>query len=207
MRVVVITLPHHFKGEAEAIERLLRGEAPQLAGHAVETLHLRKPHSSVEQIEELLRSIDPTLHPRIVLHDGFSLTERYLVRGVHVSYRNPLPPHSPRHTLYISGSCHTIAELSEKRTFIADLCADNPYYLPSYLFLSPIFDSISKEGYQSQFSDEELRSAHSLGAIQKDTYALGGVTLDKIDYLHSLGFGGVAMLGGAWERVNPKHKD
>lgn len=64
-----------------------------------------------------------------------------------------------------------------------------------YLFLSPIFDSISKRGYKSRFSDEVLRRASVEGLIDSKVIALGGVTLDKIPYLRSLNFGGVAMMG------------
>lgn len=64
-----------------------------------------------------------------------------------------------------------------------------------YLFLSPIFDSISKAGYRSAFSHEQLQRAADEGVIDRKVIALGGVTPERIPYLHSLGFGGVAMLG------------
>ena len=68
-----------------------------------------------------------------------------------------------------------------------------------YLFLSPIFDSISKRGYLSQFSIESLQNAAEEGLIDGKVFALGGVTQAKLPLLHELGFGGAAMLGAAWQ--------
>ena len=61
-----------------------------------------------------------------------------------------------------------------------------------------LFDSISKKGYQSNFTDEKLRQASRIGVIDHKVIALGGVTFDKIPYLQSLNFGGVAMLGAIY---------
>ena len=67
-----------------------------------------------------------------------------------------------------------------------------------YLFLSPIFDSISKVGYLSGFSERELLSASESGIIDKQVIALGGVTFERIHYLKMLNFGGVAMIGAIY---------
>ena len=68
-----------------------------------------------------------------------------------------------------------------------------------YVFLSPIFDSISKRGYRSQFSLTELQKAAAEGIIDSKVVALGGITKDKLPLLQSLHFGGAAMLGAIWE--------
>ena len=68
-----------------------------------------------------------------------------------------------------------------------------------YLFLSPIFDSISKGGYKSTFSSEQLIEASKAGVIDEKVIALGGITIDKIPYLKRLNFGGVAMLGAIYK--------
>ena len=63
------------------------------------------------------------------------------------------------------------------------------------MFLSPIFDSVSKQGYASAFTDNALKQASRDGIIDNKVVALGGVTPDKINYLRQLNFGGAAMLG------------
>ncbi len=85
-----------------------------------------------------------------------------------------------------SRSCHTIQELYENM----DL---------DYVTLSPIYDSVSKEGYSSNFSYEELLAAKKDGRVCPKTVALGGITPDKIAELYYLGFGGIAVLGYVWQ--------
>ena len=88
-------------------------------------------------------------------------------------------------------SCHSIEEVRTRK----DEC--------DYLFLSPIYDSISKEGYGSAFQREVLEKAASEGIIDKKVYALGGVSLEHIDELRALGFGGAAVLGALWQSDDP----
>ena len=52
---------------------------------------------------------------------------------------------------------------------------------------------------QDQFSDKELRIASVQGIIDDKVIALGGVTFDKLSYLESLNFGGVAMIGDLYK--------
>ena len=88
-------------------------------------------------------------------------------------------------------SCHTLEEVSRNK-----LKSD-------YVFLSPIFDSISKQGYHAAFTEETLRQAHHAGIIDKQVIALGGITPTNARKALSLGFGGVAVLGDIWQSENP----
>jgi thiamine-phosphate pyrophosphorylase len=65
--------------------------------------------------------------------------------------------------------------------------------------LSPIFDSISKPGYNSAFTAEQIAEARRQGLIDERVMALGGVTFDKIDDVLKMGFGGAMILGDAWK--------
>ena len=68
----------------------------------------------------------------------------------------------------------------------------------NYVFLSPIFDSISKQGYRSAFDHATLKKAAHEGIIDHKVVALGGVTRQRISLLAEYGFGGAAMLGDIW---------
>lgn len=182
--IIVITRPDFFEGEAERIAQLLQSGRADL-------VHIRKPQhlddpDNLESLENLLRALPPALYPRLVLHDHHELAVKYGLRGVHLNRRNPVPPHGWQGA--VSRSCHSIQELAE--------CRRQPY---AYLSLSPIFDSISKQGYHAAFTAAELEEARRQGIIDKRVMALGGVTFDKIEQVRQMGFGGAMILGDAWK--------
>lgn len=176
---IVITLPHFFHGEAALIAQLLRGQ--------VALVHIRKPNASASELENLINEIPTWCRKQIVLHDHHELAVKYSLHGVHLNSRNPLPPKG--WTGSVSRSCHTLNEVQEWK----ERC--------NYVSLSPIFDSISKKGYRSAFTYEEINAAHKQGIIDNKVMALGGVTFGKIDEVMAMGFGGGMILGDAWKNV------
>ena len=176
---IVITRPDFFTGEAERITTLLTSGKADL-------IHIRKPQSSQYEVEQLLEELPATLYPRLVLHDHHSLAIRYGLRGVHLNSRNPEPPASWNGAVSIS--CHSFDELAD--------CLRQPY---TYMSLSPIFDSISKQGYLSAFTRKQIEEARQLGLINNRVMALGGVTFNKIEEVKQMGFGGAMILGDAWK--------
>lgn len=178
MRLIVITRPDFIDSEAERIEALLSEKG-------VDLVHIRKPGSSPDQVRRLLMEIPKQFHSRLVLHDHFSLAVEFGLYGVHLNSRNPLPPENWKGS--VSRSCHSFDEIRVHK----DRC--------SYLSLSPIFDSVSKSGYLSAFSPEQIAIAVAGGIIDRKVYALGGVTFDKLPLVESMGFGGAMILGDAWK--------
>ena len=72
-----------------------------------------------------------------------------------------------------------------------------------YLFLSPLFDSISKSGYRAAFTDGELRDAAARGLLGERVVALGGIRPELLPRVRELGFGGAALLGAVWRDASP----
>lgn len=182
MKLAVITTPTFFGGEEELVRRLFDS--------GLERLHLRKPGATREELARFLDSLLASDRARIVLHDHFRLCLRYGCAGVHLNSRNPSLP-AELEGVSVSRSCHSLEELGTWK----ESC--------NYLFLSPIYDSISKEGYGSAFPREELEKARESGLLDSRVYALGGVSLEHIDELRGLGFGGVAVLGALWQSSDP----
>lgn len=178
MKLIVITRPEFIESEADRIAGLFSEKG-------VDLLHIRKPGASLEQVRSLIVQIPRQFHSRLVLHDHFSLAEEYGLYGVHLNSRNPTAGELWKGS--VSRSCHSLDEILEYK----DKC--------SYLSLSPIFDSISKSGYLSAFSREDISSAVAKGIIDDNVYALGGVTFDKLPLVQSMGFGGAMILGDAWK--------
>ena len=177
MELMVITRPDFFEGEVQAIRILLE--------EGLEFLHIRKPDSTEEQVEKLLKQIPRKYYNRIVLHEHVDLALRYDLRGVHVNQRTK--GHVPYYKWEVSTSVHSLEELKKKK---------GRY---EYMFLSPIFDSISKTGYRSAFTADQLLEARDRLIIDRGIIALGGVTADTVSMVRMWGFGGVAVLGDVWK--------
>ncbi len=179
MKLIVVTQPFFFAGEAARIEALFRA--------GLELLHLRKPASSAEECGALLEQLPPFCRGRIVTHDHFGLVARFGLRGVHLNGRNPLPP--PGFAGQRSASCHSLEELAGRKREGFD-----------YLFLSPVFDSLSKRGYRAAFPPEALAAAREAGVLDgQRVVALGGIRPELLEQVAAWGFGGAAVLGYVWQ--------
>lgn len=185
MKWIVITSPDFLPGEASFIEKLL--------DFGVDLIHLRKPAASKEQCAALLDELPCRCHPRIVTHEHFSLCNDFDLHGIHLNRRNPAPLAGFNGS--VSCSCHSLDEVER--------CKENM----DYVFLSPIFNSISKQGYMSSYTDEALDDAARRGIIGSKVVALGGVTAENIGRLRQWNFGGAAFLGDIWSRKDDKQVD
>ena len=183
MKLIVITRPTYFVEEDKIITALF--------DEGLDILHLRKVDSIPVYAERLLTLIPEKYRKRIVVHDNFYLKEEYKLKGIHLNSRNPFIPDN--YSGSVTTSCHTLEEVKEKK----------PHY--EYVFLSPIFDSISKEGYQAAFTPEQIRTAAKSNIIDKKVIALGGIDESNILQVKDYGFGGAAILGGLWNQFDAGH--
>lgn len=179
MKIIAITTPNFIECEASVIPHLL-----QLG---VDLVHIRKPSATSEQLALLLNSLPTWCYDQLVVHDCLELANKYNLKGVHLNRRNHTVPDNFKGS--VSMSCHSLEEVEVKKD------------MADYVFLSPIFNSISKNGYNSAFSKEELHNAMKQGTIDKKVIALGGVSLANIETVKDLGFGGAALLGDIWYRT------
>ena len=180
MKFIVVTEPEFIPHEA--------GMIMQLFDAGLDTLHLRKPHSQPDECAALLAKLPVWMRRHTVVHDHFGLCGEYGLQGVHLNRRNPDPP-TDFHGHTVSASCHSIGEAEERKAGL------------DYVFLSPVFNSISKQGYQSAYTDDQLVEAANSGIIDSSVIALGGVTLDRIAQLRQWYFGGAAFLGDVWNKA------
>ncbi len=171
MKFIAITTPYFWHGEDLAIRRLI--------DNGWTRVHIRKPFSDINKLSELIKTIPEQYLPSLSLHDHFDIAKKFKIGGLHLNTRNPAPP--PGWNGLISRSCHAIEETLR-------------YSNLDYTTLSPIYDSISKPGYLSKFTNQMLRDADLT-----NVYALGGVTFNRINELKDIGFSGAAMLSEAWK--------
>ena len=131
----------------------------------LERLHLRKPGWAVEV---LLERLAPRWGSRLVVHGSAELAARYGVERVH---------------RVNSTSVHSWEEF---RALPPGL---------NYAFISPVFDSISKPGYQANGELLEIPP----GPLPCRPVGLGGVSADTIGLMIARGWTGAAVLGWIWE--------
>lgn len=185
MKWIIITSPEFLSGEAIFIDKLF--------SQGLDLLHLRKPEASLEAYKRLLLQIPKHWYSRIVLHEHFALAEKFGLHGIHLNRRCSQVPDSFRGS--ISCSCHTLEEVKKQKAS------------KDYVFLSPIFDSISKVGYHAAFSPTLLKQAAVENVIDEKVIALGGITAKNIPLVKEWHFGGVALLGDIWKRMSDPQVD
>ncbi len=170
---LIITLPEVFPNEARALFALIENGA--------EIVHLRKPGLSESALCDFLQTIHPEILYHMTLHYHPELAAVFGLGGVHER-----PEKLEKLTGFRrSASCHDWSEV-KACTGRAD-----------YVFLSPIFDSVSKAGYRAAFAEEQLRILlHD--ADRPPVAALGGITEQTIRQARAWGFEGAAAIGSVW---------
>ena len=164
----------------------------QLFEAGLECFHLRKPTKNKEEVVAYLNQIDAKFHKKIVLHTFHELVNEFNLKGIHFS-ENMRIQHIDHPSQYfinlnmfgktISSSFHEIKEV------------ENCYFEFDYHFLSPVFDTISKENYHGR--------NFNVTEVDKDIIALGGIASENINQIKELGFKGAAVLGSLWNAENP----
>jgi thiamine-phosphate pyrophosphorylase len=189
--IILLSKPISFKNESDYINHLF--------DEGLEIFHLRKPKSSQQEVIELLNSIKREHLGKIVIHSHYDLLSQFPLRGMHLSREAEKYglARNYRH-LVISKTIH---ELESLNTTEANF---------EYLFISPLFDSISKPYYKATFTTNDLRKTISEFRQKNQKtklIALGGINIDNINSAKEIGFHGVAMLGYFWNNFSFNKKD
>jgi thiamine-phosphate pyrophosphorylase len=185
--LILISAEQDLKDEVKALV--------QMFNPGLQTYHLRKPHWGIEQMRLFLKDIPNEFQKRIVLHSHFELAKEFEVKGIHLNEENKALPGQFSSYKIISASFHSLK----------DLKANSFSY--EYVFLSPVFDSISKAGYKARFDlkllQQNLREMKLQNPAMPKVIALGGINAQNILSLQSAGFSGAAVLGAVWLNENP----
>jgi thiamine-phosphate pyrophosphorylase len=189
-QLVLLTAPTAQPDEPRLLTALL--------AQGLARLHLRKPGWPAAQLEALIRALPAQYHARLVLHAYPELVRRYSLGGFHLTEAGRRaatrrPRLLPGQTL--STSFHSLAEIARTRRRY------------DYVFLSPIFDSISKSGYVSNFDLVDvhrfLRRLAGQAGSPPPVLALGGIDSQNIALVRQAGFAGTAVLGAVWQSADP----
>jgi thiamine-phosphate pyrophosphorylase len=179
--MILITEPNFIPYEEKFITAFFN--------EGLEILHLRKPEATALQMHELISKIDEKFHSRIMIHSQYKLLETFQLRGLHFTEKSKKQIRN-----YEKVQCKkslAVHELSELKYVENSI---------DYVFLSPLYNSVSKVGYSKQWTFESIKAGLS-GYRNFKIMALGGITLDNVKQVKELGFDDFALLGSIWEPV------
>jgi thiamine-phosphate pyrophosphorylase len=183
MKLIVIS-PERGTDELELLEQLFQ--------QGLEYFHLRKPAFDEKIFTEYLNAIPQKHHDKIIIHSHHHLADKFELKGIHYPERLRKEMQSYPGSFHLSTSIHRLEDL---------VTLDSVF---QYVFLSPIFNSISKGGYNAAFDFEELRK--TVMQNSKKVIALGGVNENNLNRAKEIGFAGVGILGAIWESKDPVGK-
>ena len=188
-QLIVISNPTPLPGEANTINKLFHA--------GLQLLHLRKPDYSIDEWNRLIEDIRPEYYERIVLPAMLLQQEQSInmpCRKVHFSeyLRNKTVPiifNKLKEQGYVlSTSIHAATTYNAlPETF-------------DYTFFSPVFDSISKQGYKAIKEEQS-----DVLKQQRNTRIIGLGGINEHNCLQALdnGFDGIAVLGAIWQSGHP----
>ncbi|WP_271765669.1 thiamine phosphate synthase [Aquimarina algiphila] len=184
--IIVLTSERELENEAESINLLFQ--------NGLEVLHYRKPTFDIEGYRALLRKIDSKYYNRIMIHQFHELCEEFKLRGIHIQ-EQPRLDLDEKLEEYVNG--YTANNFKVSSSFHAKDDIKNCSIDFEYVLLSPVFSSISKEGYKGKGFD--------VTDLDEFVVGMGGINDETLQATFDLGFKGVGVLGGIWNTEIPLH--
>jgi len=188
--MIVITSPDIVTNELEIISEMFR--------EGLSLLHIRKPDFSKTEMQYYLDRLPASFRHKLVVHQHHELAAAFGINRIHIKKQDRMLFTSAIATpdrflkpvrCYYSTGAHTIEEYNN---------------LPDryqYAFLSPVFTSISKPGYQSQ--QNLLETVKNRTNPNTKLIALGGITISNMALALENGFDDIALLGTIWNSTDP----
>ena len=182
--IIIISSPEFIKSEHRKIVALFNAGLQQF--------HIRKPEFSDFDMINYIGQIPKKYHRFLVLHSHYYLAKDFKLKGIQVGQnrmKEALPYLSDFE--YCGYSAHSFDEIEEHQSTY------------SHFFISPVFNSISKPSYTSNFTLEELNQ-FSKRKPDLNLIALGGIDEKSIEQIKHIAFSAYALLGAVWQSEEPE---
>ena len=219
--LLVITRPEYVT------DRLLRVEAAtitELIASGLELLHLRKPKADFLALSALVQMIPVAyraklvVHPPLVMgatsldipamHKMMDWMDQNQIHRMHICewLRQPLYKEtavmdyiSKFKDLIFSTGIHKWASLSELCSFETgdQRLPQHPSICYNYVLVSPVFGSLSKQGYCANPALLQVPAIANKEKFPK-CIAMGGLHLKNLGQVYKAGYVGGALLGSIW---------
>ncbi|UII30055.1 thiamine phosphate synthase [Fulvivirga ulvae] len=175
-KLIVITPGHTLDKEADLWMQLLDA--------GVGRVHIRKPNMKAESVLGLMTKVPSAYREQISIHYYPEVTLETEAGGLHQPYSYLINGRVLLPARYrLSASVHNWDE------------AHKAMKLCSYCFISPVFNSISKKGYNA---NPDLKNVPEQFKGNK-IYALGGIDIQNAAEALNMGYYGLAVMGTIWE--------
>jgi thiamine-phosphate pyrophosphorylase len=184
-KLIILTPDKNIAGETGTINSLFQ--------NGLQTLHVRKPNHTRNEIKNLLLEISKDFHSRIVIHQHYELLNDFNLKGAHLPENRRKEGETKGIRNIISTSFHKLDDIIREKAIF------------EYAFFSPVFKSISKKGHKSSVDTYTLRIFFQANkaVLNFPIIALGGINEVNSIQAKEIGFGGVACIGYIWENPKP----
>ena len=183
--LIVISNPTPVNDETTIINALF--------DEGLEVLHVRKPRASVNELRVLIQKIHSKYHHQLALHQHHKVAVDFGINRLHFTEvkrhamkEEVLMKLKDNHTI-LSTSIH---QIESHKTLSASF---------DYTFFGPVFNSISKQGYNSILSEDFVLPSE---LNHPKTIAIGGIYASNIQQVKRMQFNGAAVLGTIWQQLN-----
>jgi thiamine-phosphate pyrophosphorylase len=192
MKLIIISSSHLIENETQLVTKFFEA--------GLETFHLRKHRLSAKKTMAFIDKIPVHFHDRIIIHSQHWLAWKYNLKGVHLTKSHKQKKvrtwlllkllKFKKQNIFVTTSYSNIGQLFET----------NRRYNYNYVFLSPIFDSLSSK-FQGGFTSHSLKSA--IEKTELNVVARGGVDASSIEKGNAIGFKGMAFYSSIWKKTDP----
>jgi len=182
---LVLFTPTRSPWDAKTVVKLFDAGLGRLHIQSVRDWNVRQYEAFLQQVPEVFRN-------RIVLEEQPDLVLSRKLAGFQMLPGDRIPPRWPK-TAALSLKCHSYDEMRSTPKGC------------HYLFLSPIFPSVSKRDYVPQRTHREFQVIVERWRAEGGcpVYGLGGITPQNAAHVRALGFDGMAFIGSVWESAQP----
>lgn len=180
--MIVISNPTAIANEIKTIHALFEC--------GLELFHVRKPDFSAEEIKTFVTAIGLEYRNKLVLHSHHHLAEELGMNRIHFTEKDR------NNSISITDSDRIISTATHS---IEDFNLLENYF--DYAFLSPVYNSISKENYNPKI--DLLNAVKNRNNFNTKLVALGGIEAQNIKKTLDAGFDNIALLGTIWNSKQP----
>ena len=146
MKLIVFSSSDRSISEAKEVTEMFK--------LGLEHFHIRKSAFQQNELCAYLDTIPKKFHKRIVLHSNHHLKKAYKLGGLHLSRTHRKKKYKSNWQFWKFRMFNSGLYITRTYSKLSALSDDKRVY--KYVFLSPVYDSISKNGHSGNFGNRSI---------------------------------------------------